>query len=105
MLLGMAWGVGYDFVTSLYKLLRSKVLGFVFDFLLMVFCALSFFSFLIGYNSGQIRVLLCVLSLIGFGVYLSTVHRVFARVFDKSLRFLRRRTKKFAKSLKISKKS
>ena len=84
--------------------MRNKILGFVFDFLLLIIYALSFFSLLIGYNSGQIRVLLLLFTLAGFLLYILSIHKIFVHAFDKLLRLVRRGVKKLAKILKISKK-
>jgi len=95
----------YDFTTSLGKIARLKVIVFIFDLLFSIGCALSFFSFLIGYNSGEIRTVLLLFTVAGFTAYLCSVHKVFARMFDKMLRFVRRCVKKLSKRLKNRKKS
>ena len=100
----MAWGAVYDFVTSLGKIIRLSAAVFLLDFLMMVFFALSFFSLLIGYNSGQIRVLLLAATAAAMTAYMLTVHRAFAQLFDKSIKFFRRKVKKLAKALKKCKK-
>ena len=55
--LGFAWGAVYDVFTAAGKILHFKAFVFIFDVLMTVIFALSFFSLLIGYNGGQIRVL------------------------------------------------
>ena len=99
------WGTVYDFVTAFGKALRLGIVQFLLDVLMMSAFAFSFFSLLIGYNKGQIRSLLLVASLIGFVLYICTVHRVLERVFDKILKFFHKRVKKLTNSLKNCKKS
>jgi len=78
--------VAYDAVTVLGKLLYFRAVAFVLDFLMMCAFALSFFSLLIAYNSGEIRVLYLLFCLSALTLYLLTVHKLVSALFSKLYR-------------------
>lgn len=99
--LGILWGFVYDVVTLLGKIFRLRVVVFFLDVIMMVLFALSFFSLLIGYNEGQIRILYLAVSVAGLVAYMFSIHKILVQVFEKITKVI----KNSAKTLKKSKKS
>ncbi|MBR3150092.1 MAG: spore cortex biosynthesis protein YabQ [Eubacterium sp.] len=97
--------MAYDFVTALGKLIRLSAVKFLLDFMMMSAFSLSFFSLLIGYNNGQIRVYFLLISLFGFLLYIVTIHKILAQAFDKALSFCKKKQKWLTNCLKKCKKS
>ena len=58
------------------KIIKNRIFVFFADILFMVVSAFLFFSFLIGFSSGEIRVIYVAFCLSSFLLYLALFHKI-----------------------------
>jgi hypothetical protein len=100
--LGLIFGVSYDFTNFFNIVFSSK---FLFDFLMMIIWGLIFFSFLIGYNNGEIRWIFFADCCIGYILYTVTFRKIISKPSVKLATKINKKVNLSFKKLKISKKS
>ncbi|MCD7796544.1 MAG: spore cortex biosynthesis protein YabQ [Clostridiales bacterium] len=86
LILGVMFGIFYDFLRILRLVFNSD---FIFDLLFWVICSLATFSYLIVYDSGNIRAYYFVFMLVGFLLYIWT----FGSISIKAERYIAKKVK------------
>ncbi|MBE6742301.1 MAG: hypothetical protein E7570_08390 [Ruminococcaceae bacterium] len=78
------------------RIIRNRVFVFIADIVFMIICAFSFFSFLIGFNGGEMRFILLAVSVASCSLYLALFHR-FAKFSTARLKRVKKRRKRSEK--------
>lgn len=101
LLLGVILGALYDF----FRLLRLCLCtDFIFDFLFWLISAFSFFTYLLAFNSGEIRAYYFFLCFGGYMLYILTIGRL-TLVFElRCAKMIKNRLNKVKKCIKSFKK-
>lgn len=106
-IMGLLFGILYDFMRFFRMLFPGKAAVFFIDFLFFVIVSNVFFILLLGYNNGQMRMLYFLMTAFGFLVYIFTIFKLtegFQKFISSHLRrFIKNRLKSFKKVLQFVK--
>ncbi|MBQ7740902.1 MAG: hypothetical protein IJT65_06700 [Eubacterium sp.] len=106
-MLGIVFGIIYDFFEGMTELYKSNCLRFILDVLMTLFCGFLFECVLIAFSGGTIRGINLTLCFFSFLSYFLIIHPKTGKVFHfvfrpvgKMLNFLSKKLKKSKKSCK-----